>query len=344
MHAIKAALEKKRKLLSELAPADSSSKFVKKSDLEKLPVQQPPSLSKSSFPSSFKSESSNLTLTSTTSTTATTTHEDEDIDLLKISPEEVIKRLRARLEPIRLFAESDSHRLRRLKLLESKDESSDGQQNDFRKALEKSAEQANLDYLKKKSGVVEDFDSIKKKQKELEDNSVDTSIISFELFEKDPDLNIKLVRIYFKRLIKEWEKDLNERSDEEKRTAEWKNAAAIQQQSIHYMKPFFRQLKSRSVPPDVMARISEICGYLQEREYLKANDTYLRLAIGNAPWPIGVTMVGIHERSAREKIHASQVAHVLNDEEQRKWIQSIKRLMTFCQKLYPPDDLSKLVG
>ena len=42
--------------------------------------------------------------------------------------------------------------------------------------------------------------------------------------------------------------------------------------------------------------------YMQEREYLKANDSYLRLSIGNAPWPIGVTMVGIHERSAREKI------------------------------------------
>lgn len=39
--------------------------------------------------------------------------------------------------------------------------------------------------------------------------------------------------------------------------------------------------------------------------------------------------VGIHERSAREKIHASQVAHVLNDESARKWIQGLKRLMTF---------------
>jgi pre-mRNA-splicing factor 18 len=51
-----------------------------------------------------------------------------------------------------------------------------------------------------------------------------------------------------------------------------------------------------------MARVTEICMYMQEREYLKANDSYLRLSIGNAPWPIGVTMVGIHERSAREKI------------------------------------------
>lgn len=45
------------------------------------------------------------------------------------------------------------------------------------------------------------------------------------------------------------------------------------------------------------------------------------MAIGNAPWPIGVTMVGIHARTGREKIFSKHVAHVLNDETQRKYIQ-----------------------
>jgi len=89
--------------------------------------------------------------------------------------------------------------------------------------------------------------------------------------------------------------------------------------------------------------IYEIVDNLKKREYVKANDAYLRLAIGNAPWPIGVTMVGIHERSAREKIFTNQVAHILNDEITRKYIQSIKRLMTFCQTVYPTDP-SKSVG
>jgi len=56
------------------------------------------------------------------------------------------------------------------------------------------------------------------------------------------------------------------------------------------------------------------------------------LAIGNAAWPIGVTMVGIHERSGREKIFSQHVAHVLNDETTRKYIQAIKRLMTYAQE------------
>lgn len=31
---------------------------------------------------------------------------------------------------------------------------------------------------------------------------------------------------------------------------------------------------------------------MRERNYLHANDIYLKLAIGNSPWPIGVTQVG----------------------------------------------------
>jgi len=89
--------------------------------------------------------------------------------------------------------------------------------------------------------------------------------------------------------------------------------------------------------------IYQICLNLQTREYVVANDYYMRLSIGNAAWPMGVTMVGIHERSAREKIFSTQTAHVLNDETQRKYIQAIKRLITFCQRKWP-NDPSKMVG
>ncbi|RUS12794.1 LOW QUALITY PROTEIN: Prp18 domain-containing protein, partial [Endogone sp. FLAS-F59071] len=101
---------------------------------------------------------------------------------------------------------------------------------------------------------------------------------------------------------------------------------------------------ANDLEPDILARITEITHNMQQRLYLKAQDAYLRLSIGNSPWPIGVTMVGIHERSAREKIFAAQVAHVLNDETTRKWIQSLKRLMSFCQDKYPPDTLAQRIG
>ena len=56
------------------------------------------------------------------------------------------------------------------------------------------------------------------------------------------------------------------------------------------------------------------------REYVKAHDKYVELGIGNSPWPMGVTMIGIHERSGRSRIFTSQQAHVLNDETQRRYV------------------------
>lgn len=79
------------------------------------------------------------------------------------------------------------------------------------------------------------------------------------------------------------------------------------------------------------------CFIKQSFSLLQASDAYLQMAIGNAPWPIGVTMVGIHARTGREKIFSKNVAHVMNDETQRKYIQALKRLMTKCQEYFPTD-------
>lgn len=77
--------------------------------------------------------------------------------------------------------------------------------------------------------------------------------------------------------------------------------------------------------------------YALQRDYIMCNEAYMEMAIGNAPWPIGVTNAGIHARPARENIFSKHVAHVLNDETQRKYIQGLKRLMTKCQQYYPTD-------
>ena len=49
-----------------------------------------------------------------------------------------------------------------------------------------------------------------------------------------------------------------------------------------------------------------------------------------------MTSVGIHERSAREKIsHVMNAAHIMNDEATRKYLSAIKRLLTVMQRMYP---------
>ena len=96
-------------------------------------------------------------------------------------------------------------------------------------------------------------------------------------------------------------------------------------------------IKLQALPPDVRQALLELVRCCMRRDYLAAVDNYIKLAIGNSPWPIGVTMVGIHERSAREKIYTNSVAHIMNDETTRKYLQSVKRLITFCQRKYPTD-------
>jgi pre-mRNA-splicing factor 18 len=80
------------------------------------------------------------------------------------------------------------------------------------------------------------------------------------------------------------------------------------------LKPLFKLLKKNLLKDEIMNPIYLLIQYSLMQEYVKANDKYVGLAVGNAPWPMGVTMVGIHERSGRSKIFSSQVDHILNDE------------------------------
>ena len=106
----------------------------------------------------------------------------------------------------------------------------------------------------------------------------------------------------------------------------------------------FRKFETGDLDEGVLEPIVEIVKAAQEKRYVDANDGYLRLSIGKAAWPIGVTMVGIHERSAREKLHESDKGHVMGDEVTRKFLQSIKRCLSFAQVRWPPEDFRQLMG
>ena len=54
------------------------------------------------------------------------------------------------------------------------------------------------------------------------------------------------------------------------------------------------------------------------------------MAIGNAPWPIGVTMVGIHARTGREKIFSQHVARI--------FLSSYKPLM-YLTTVFSPNEV-----
>ena len=146
---------------------------------------------------------------------------------------------------------------------------------------------------------------------------------------------IDQVAIYFKSLVAEWGAELDAKPDDWAYTLEGRQAIATFETLKLHLKPLFKRIKKRLLPGDVERALYLIMQSMKQRNYKKAADAYVGIAIGNAAWPIGVTMVGIHARSAREKIGASSQAHAMHDEETRKYLQSVKRLMTFAQRAYP---------
>lgn len=146
---------------------------------------------------------------------------------------------------------------------------------------------------------------------------------------------------YFTMVLTAYERTMEEERND---TSASKIAYNVMVQTRENMKPLFRKFETGDLDDSLIGPIVQIVKALQERRYVDANDDYLRLSIGKAAWPIGVTMVGIHERSAREKLHNGEKGHVMGDEVTRKILQSIKRCLTFAQVRWPPTDLRQLMG
>lgn len=152
---------------------------------------------------------------------------------------------------------------------------------------------------------------------------------------------------YLTLILTEWSAALASRDEATKQSQTGKAAHNSFLVVLSDLTPLFRQLESQTLDPDLLPPLCEIIRFIQKRQYVKANDAYLRLSIGKAAWPIGVTMVGIHERSAREKLneHGGAVkANIMSDEVTRKMLQSVKRCISFAQTRWPPDDLGQLMG
>ena len=110
---------------------------------------------------------------------------------------------------------------------------------------------------------------------------------------------------------------------------------ARQEQCADHIKPLLKLCKRSQVPPDILLRLAKIVAHSEEGNFRAANDEYILIAIGDSCWPMGLTQVGIHSRKAREDISSAKVSHIMNNEMQRKYLTSVKRLLTYCQSLRP---------
>ena len=230
-----------------------------------------------------------------------------------VDAKEVIRRLRLRDEPIRLFGETDEERVQRLRALEAKrPDDRLGHGNEYMRTVARLDHDIDLQELRKKEAAaaaldgagagVEDPAATKKVK------TLDELRVYEEMIRKNRDLLQTTLAEYFEMLLNEQGDVLMARPAEVKRTQEGKLEAANFEQTKANLGPFFKMLRKKEMPLDILSSITKIAQRLQDREYILANDEYYLLSIGNAAWPIGVTMVGIHARSAREKISSNQVA------------------------------------
>lgn len=143
---------------------------------------------------------------------------------------------------------------------------------------------------------------------------------------------------WLEQVLADW---LEELSHREFKTASERQVLATARECETQLAPLLALLRARQIDQAMLSQLETIVLHCKEREYRKAYDHYLQLTIGNAAWPIGVTMVGIHARSGREKIAEDKIQHLMKNETARAYMMSVKRLMTRHQAVFPPSAPSK---
>ncbi|CAG9857333.1 unnamed protein product [Phyllotreta striolata] len=326
MDILKAEIARKRKLLEDKELLSGEKKYFKRGELIAKEQEE------------YRKKYSVQNETNETSSAIVEGEEIESNLQHSILPrQEVIARLRDRNEPILLFAETELDaftRLRKCELLEP--EINRGFRNDLQEAME----QVDQAYLNELLEDAEEAKVSEKKDKLQQEPTIEYEKIremakSMGRGNREHDMTV--IVHFIQLILKEWNEQLQKRSKEEKAGTKGKLKGATYAQTQEYLRPLLRKLKNFTLPEDISDSLTEIVVHVLERNYIKASVAFLQMAIGNAPWPIGVTMVGIHARTGREKIFSKNVAHVMNDETQRKYIQALKRLMTKCQEFYPTD-------
>jgi len=332
MDFLKAEIERKKRQIAEKNVMQPEKKYFKRGDL--AAVQEQEYLEKYG-PKTFTAKEPEKKEDSSKVEEVPVIHDD----LYPLPREEVIRRFRLVLQPILLFGESEDQanlRLRSIEIVGDTDKLS--AQCDYREAMKRVDQQ----YMKALEKDDEDAGDEEKNVFESKLYSSDKTMedlqdMATELRQGDLKHDDKVIVEWIKFTITMWGNELRSKPESERISMKVRAEAATFNQTKAYVKPLIKLLKKHKLTDDIRDSLSNMIKYVLQRDYILANERYMEMAIGNAPWPIGVTNAGIHARPGRERIFSKHVAHVLNDEFQRKYIQGLKRLMTKSQVYFKTD-------
>ena len=88
------------------------------------------------------------------------------------------------------------------------------------------------------------------------------------------------------------------------------------------MVPLLYKLRTGTIHKDLLTSLATTLYYLQINDMFHANDSYMKMSLGNVVWPIGIVGVGIRETTTIKH------ANVMIDDTTRRWITAVKRLIT----------------
>lgn len=257
MDLLRQEILKKRKLLAE---ASGGKKFYKRSEIEQKKIQKLREEERreqelksqrradaASGKASCKSSTSEAAAAMADSKTLT---EEKNIEnLLVLTKQEVIRRLRFLKQPVTLFGEDDHVRLDRLMyvlkegLFEEVDsDMTQGGTNDFLRDI------AELKKRQKNSGVMND-----RKRKTRDETSDDDELSGAdkENWKRLKEANFEdlcdedKILVFCKKLLLEWKQELDAMENTERRTAIGKQMLAIFNQCARYLTPLFHLCRNK---------------------------------------------------------------------------------------------------
>ena len=319
MDFLKAEIERKKRQIAEKNVCQPNKKYFKRSDL--AAVQEAEYLAKYG---PKIDEIAELEAKKSEALKERNIVEGED-PLYPLAREDVISKLRDKLEPILLFGETEDEanlRLRSLVIEEGDSFKLKNTGNNFQEALKK-VDQQYLKAVEKNDVTDEDKDKNKLELKLYSTNRTWSELLELadDLRRGDHKHDEMVISEWIKVIMTMWGHELNSRHEVEKMTVKGRMDAAQYKQTMGYLKPLLKMLRKSTLTEDIRDSLSNMVKFITYRNYIVANEKYMEMAIGNAPWPIGVTNSGIHVRPGTERICTKHVAHVLNDESQRKYIQ-----------------------
>lgn len=135
------------------------------------------------------------------------------------------------------------------------------------------------------------------------------------------------IRVYIKQLVRQCEQ------------IELVDKSLLYETKLDLVLLLYKLRTTNGLSRSIVVSLATICYELQNKNYRKANESYMKLSLGNVAWPIGVMNVGIHERSKSVKTMGNNKtseetfdANIMIDDKTRKWIVAIKRLITLAEK------------